>query len=570
MYPQLTEFRLTYIVALVMPLSVYALFVAILAMNLPIADDYGNVLMFLIRFQEFAGQPLDQWQLIFSEANQHRNAFSHVIYLLQYWLRGEVNFYELVLIGNLGIALLCLCYARQLKGQLRDPFILLILLLLILQPQSWGNMLWAMGSIANHYVLLFSFLAIWGFVHASLPSTLLACLFALLATFTQGNGILCFPAVILLWLLQYRYRRPPRFSVLLLLGCAVIAAIGFFDGAEPGKIKLAVLLKYFTHISKHYLILLGSSLGGWNLHLSMFLGAVLLIIFVLLARSRFPREHPVLFCFMLFLLLSSLAVSLSRANLGIPQAASLRYRLISNHFMALEFIGLLYLLMQRFSLQRIRLIQLSLLLAFSYSLHSYIRHTPDAIQYQQRLRDDMKSWLLTGRDFAMYLPFYPRLASNLIMIKTISLGLYDPFDGVSFNYRYKQLETFSGCNFDVDPRVDFIFSPPFDERNEALVMSGKVLLADMPNQQFANQRYLILCGDEHNYRIELPPKFSLIDPKKRIANVSQEDFDVVVPRRLLAPGEYRVGIQLHDKSGSRFGWWQQPLTLQPPFDALKP
>lgn len=562
-----TDQRLSYIIAFVLPLSLYYFFVASLALNLPFGDDYGNILLFLVRFLQLDGQTIEQLKLIFIENNQHRNAFSHILYLATYFLSGKINFYTLVLVGNSAIALLCLCYALQLKGRLADPFILLSLCLLVLQPQGWGNMLWAMSSNANNFVLLFSFAAIWCFLSTQKAVVVIGSVLALIATFTQAHGILSFVAVAMIWILVPE-RRPGPFSLIVLIITAVLAGASFFNelSFQPqdglSHWQGTSLGAGIGQLLMHWFVLLGSSLGGHNIYLSGPIGLLLAGLVVALYFSNFPKQHTVLFGFILFLLLSSMAVSLGRSQLGIEQASSLRYRLISGHLMALELLALLYIVLGHWPGQRRRIIRITLAFAFVFSASSYLLHTPDAIKNQRSIQQEMQTWLLTGQDFGLHMPFAPRMLAQFALKTVMRKDIYQPFSGTMFRYAYLDFRRLEQCNFDDSPGMTLALDDFHDGSNEVLRLTGSVIIDNQQRTIYRKYRYLILCSEQGDFSFKMPYKYSQPPLRELQPGQSWENFELVFPRRLIPAGEYRVGLQLYAPDGDIFDWAEQPLLLK--------
>lgn len=149
-------FGLLALVAIAVPVTVYALFVAAFAVNRPIGDDYHAVFGFLDSYLH-ADTWSDRMVLLFSQHNEHRIVFTRAVVLLDYYVFGAVNFRHLLFVGNLAVVLvvglLGLVFRPQSKWKL---LLFLPVPLLMLQPQSLKNMFYPMASLQNFYVVLFA------------------------------------------------------------------------------------------------------------------------------------------------------------------------------------------------------------------------------------------------------------------------------------------------------------------------------------------------------------------------------------------------------------------------------
>jgi hypothetical protein len=92
----------------------------------------------------------------FSLENGHRPAFTRLIYALSYVLFEEINFRTLILIGNIGLALLLLLFFKILKVSHSKLFYFIPVPILLFQFQFWKNMTWVASALAHQYILLFT------------------------------------------------------------------------------------------------------------------------------------------------------------------------------------------------------------------------------------------------------------------------------------------------------------------------------------------------------------------------------------------------------------------------------
>lgn len=202
----------------------YYFFIYRYSLNLPISDDYADALHFLDRLQS-----AHTWQqkipLFFEPHNGHVTLTNRLIYWAMLSATGEINFRWLQWIGSLNILfLLGLLYAG-LHTICRHRCLLLAFLgLMLFQIQWWGSALWAMTSLSNFFVIVFALLAFLPGNNRSASSTTLSLSAALLASWSQTNGLLVWPILAVVWWRQERGWHP---VLGMLLPLALVACLPY-------------------------------------------------------------------------------------------------------------------------------------------------------------------------------------------------------------------------------------------------------------------------------------------------------------------------------------------------------
>lgn len=183
----------------VLPIAVYFGIFAEIALNVNyVAYDDILILGVIPGFEDASW--LERWQRLTDPFPEHRLIFSRSIVLVSYYLFGKVNLVSLMVIANLcwvGCAGVFYAVFRRLQLSL---WYFVPVVWLWFTIHSFENMFWGVSSLCNFGVLLFTLLALYQATSAT-GRLWAALLFALLATYTYGNGIVVFLIIaLMLWI----------------------------------------------------------------------------------------------------------------------------------------------------------------------------------------------------------------------------------------------------------------------------------------------------------------------------------------------------------------------------------
>lgn len=313
------------------------------SVDIPSLDDFVAILGFMNQFVDLDSLS-GKLRLIFSQHNEHRIVFTRILTLANYYLSGSVNFKLLIVAGNL--ALLGLIFLIYHSANIKTSKLLYFTpaVLLMFQPSYMESMLWAMASTSNFYVLFFAFLSIYLLAFDSYKSFIFAIIFAIFASYTQGNGIFVFLSGLFLLLPHRRYKRSFIWSIVFIF-CFFL----YFHGYEkpppfPGIVEEPF---NFASAAKYFLLFIGS-IGKYR-GLANMLGAFVLASFLYLTYAKYYKSSPVIYAFLCFLLLTAISASIFRASmgLGVGQALASRYTINSALFLLLTYLALVELLAGR-------------------------------------------------------------------------------------------------------------------------------------------------------------------------------------------------------------------------------
>ena len=312
------------------------LFYAILfrtLIDLPLLDDYDAILGFLNRMAKVSGTGARLRFFLAAQHNEYKIFFEHGVAWAQYALIGHVNFAAISVLGDSAVAVLALLlwsmFLRGEKDLAKRLACFAPVSWLIFQLEYYETLNWAMPSVENLWVIVFSLGAIRCLLLPSVKAYAAAIALYALAVSALGNGFLLFPVGLSI---LARRRQMARAAGWLAATAICIAAYAYrYDiyssQAHPHGSVFATLL----HIRPDYVIAFIGNAGAFagtsmvSGVVSLALGTALLLFFAwLLRRGYFRRNQCAGYC-VLFLLLTAAGVAGLRSDFGLMQSLVPRY-----------------------------------------------------------------------------------------------------------------------------------------------------------------------------------------------------------------------------------------------------
>jgi hypothetical protein len=321
----LTKKKIGSLAAILAPIICFYTILIHHLINLPLEDDYETVLPFMARFSTM------DWPhrlgLIFQfQHNEYKLIFENAVFALQYAVLGHPNFILLCLFGDLLVLVLfcgiwyCLMPPLELDQKLMTAIPIAFLLFELRYAETLN---WSMAALQNIAVLVF---AVFCVACLTRGRDWIACLLFALSIASSGNGFILLPIGI--WLMARRRSWPQLAAWIAVF--AAMTTVYFFHYARYKPSNSAVTsTAIIQHFNPIYTLSFMGSLIGLQWIISASVGAALLFVSFLMVRKRYDRVNPAVFYFAAFLLLTAIAVTTIRSDLGLYQSFTGRYRIYS-------------------------------------------------------------------------------------------------------------------------------------------------------------------------------------------------------------------------------------------------
>ena len=316
-------------------LFIYCYHVFRCTVNFPFEDDYDAILGFLYFYKEKTSSLAT---LLFAQHNEHRIVWTRLIVLIQYTLSGLVNFKYLAYIGNAGLLAAVFIFYKSVKKTLEWKYILPVFIL-ILQFNYYEISFWAMGSLQNFWVLFWCFL-IFYLAEKSLSHfrvIYFIILFSAIAAFTNANGFLALPILIVYYLLNKKY----KLSIICVAVLSILYYIYFngythitHSGLEKNDSlinRIPMIIKFFYYLIRQFIYSHGV------LYPSIYTG-LLTTAFIITVKNKLIKQSPALIMSGMFILGSMCIIAFVRSKLGIDFAAASRYTIYPDFLLAISYV----------------------------------------------------------------------------------------------------------------------------------------------------------------------------------------------------------------------------------------
>lgn len=318
----------------------YYAIVMLLAYNFPISDDF-----FFLDFVTNVVTSPDlhkSLQLLYAQHNEHRPVTTKLLYLVEYWLLGKIDFRYLILAGNLfQLATFCVVVKHAAREVEQRCYFAIFAACMIFQFGSAENMLWAMAATTNYAVLMFAVLTLSLLTNGGRGYYLPAISCAVLGVFTQGSGLLI-PFIASAYLIAQRRGREGLVMALAAIGSAVAY---FFEYQSPAHANPLDALHDPFGILVFAISLTGSAFGAGGSHYPLLTAASLIptlglgaAIWALTGYGFYKKWHAdgnIFIWLNVFVILTATVIALSRSHFGLAQSMVPRY----HHYSAIAIVA---------------------------------------------------------------------------------------------------------------------------------------------------------------------------------------------------------------------------------------
>lgn len=306
----------------VLVFACYMVMVVRYTQNIPYWDDYDAILMALLELHSDG----NWFNFLFHPHVDHLILPVKLLGELQWRLFGRVDFAWYIYIGNLSLFGLYLCWRATFPALRERPLWHLMAALALFNLSYWEASIWAMTALSNLPVLVLAWSSLIWLAKPTRGAFGVGLALAVLATFTQGNGLLLFAAGVLILAPQRRWK---ALAAWLVVGTALAIfyiSLRRYYVIETGIANASgLLLTRPWQVLQFFLVFLGAAMK--SVSVATVAGAALLV-GLALAWWRVPASRSlVVLAWVGLLVLSVLAATWSRATIGVDVALSSRYSL---------------------------------------------------------------------------------------------------------------------------------------------------------------------------------------------------------------------------------------------------
>lgn len=377
------------------------------SVNAPYSDDWNAINGLVIRYFSAGDSLFDKLSLIISQNNEHREGYLSMIAIIQFWIFGLINYRFFDLLGSISIlGVLGIFYAYLIKFK-KPRWIILPISFILFNFLFYQNNYWAICALQNNTILFFVLISFYFLMDMQTTyQYALAIFFAILATFTSGNGMLVFVAA---WPL---FKGSSLKQKAIWLTTFILVILPYYKGyvhpLHRGNIIDQIFL--FEPILKTFFVYLGSSLSILNFRSinALILSSFFFGLFLTCVLLKFLKDHfksmvykrsinDFILSGLIFILSTMLVYSIGRANDPVALVFESRYAITMT-------VGLCLIALLFTDLLSNRLIfrYLFLAVSISFCVLTYTSKLVDSVNFNQVLSANFMKHHLQHREHFFY------------------------------------------------------------------------------------------------------------------------------------------------------------------------
>lgn len=552
-----------------LPIAGFFVYFFILRYNIPWFDEYENIPYFLQRFLT-ATTVQERLDALLRPNNEHRVLYARLVVFGQYLLTGGLNFADLMLWGNLGLVVTFGLLVRTAQRQSLPIAALLPLPLLLFTAQNYLLTFTAIYTLQYLAIIMLVMLTFYTLARPAWWWFGLAIGLGVLATFSMGNGLLLWPAGAAMLLLQRRWLASGIW-----LAVGAVSVWGYFLGypVQQGNTEgFAYVLAHPGQTLAGFLIFAGSVLDifpAWPVEKRVYLPfagglavvGLLIVWLVRLVLQQLKRTRPepsvaetfLLGC-ALFLLANMVLIAVFRIRFYFGIVLHSSYRTYALVLWAVAWLVLASMIPQS---RRAVLIPAAWNLFLALNLFTYFTYLPEAIQRRKHLQgltfnqkysqiglgglrnSALSRWINELNAIMHQRGWYdlpqPAIAPDEIKLLTATIP---PISASQ--------DSISAAN---DPKLTIVQQPDY-----------VTVTSDEPGYSPGLNRatYLIFKSSARTYLM-------LAEPNRP---TGWRPFSVVpgwlvpMPKGMVQPGQYRIGLYRTAPGGNRIEWRNEVVTVE--------
>ncbi|MEK6759888.1 MAG: hypothetical protein AABY51_08950 [Deltaproteobacteria bacterium] len=534
-----------FIGAIAAPAVFFFWVVALVALNIPIGDDFDTILGFLNRFLS-AGGLIDKAGLLFEQHNEHRLVFSRLVALIQYYLFGEADLRGLIIFGNLSLAGLFVTLALIYRQRLGRVLYLLPASLIIFNFEYYETVNWAMASVSNLYVLFFALLSLYLLLaRSSAASFAGAILCYAAAAFTQGGGLFVGLAGIVMLAIGRQFNKAALWSLV----TVALFSIYFYGYHTPAghPSVLSVISADPSLPIRFFFSFLGSPLP-----MPEVFGIFSFGFFIYLTLKGYCAENRGVYTFLLFLFITAAVTALTRSGFGLDQSLASRYKVVASLIFAIHYLVAVEI-MKAGSAKRI-FVALAIAGSLVFNINAYLSNRAELAMQKEVLTYGYLQWQENGR--GLIYPFEDKAGAILARSEELRTYAATPDKGIVSANR---VEMKPGAE---DGSIRFEIDSAFTGAS-AVFIDGWAFAPDVIRPDSARgQTYIVLRSGSREYVFDaIPRKRPDIGDHFMDRDLDWAGFISYIPVSGLGSGVYSLGLYITDGGKGSFVLTDAEITL---------
>ena len=503
----------------------YMNFAAGFALPFPQYDDFSNLIDWASAFGN-ATSLSDRFSLFFIPQAEHQQLLTKIIVAVQLALTKHLSLTHLILMGNLIWCAGVMCLLAIGYSVLRNYWLVLPIAFLCLQPQTYDSIAFAAG-MNNFSYLTLALVALYSIQKKGHWMVGFAIFIAFFSAFTAAPGFIVFCGLMVHLIFERRWKA----LAAVLATCLVSVIIYFIIGVHTPPVE-KIMGFGIAHLIRYFILFIGGAFGNLNIISGYILGILLIVTWIVIFKHH-KKVSPVLFSVATFCILAAAAASFARSDLGLGQAVSSRYALISLILLSVTY----FAIVQIAPSGKLRLMTglLGISIAVPFSVASYILYSP-VIQSQKNVTSWNARAYFTGDMLgidaqAVTKSLGKAVANGVWLDKKVAEEMNEKFPNIAEPVRVS-FSSIDGNSNNIDGRLELIREAPglVKLQGWAAILGKNMLVAN---------RWVVFRKGDQAFLIPATPMFRVGPPDS-----IWHGFVGVFDPQSLPSGSYDVGIYI--------------------------
>jgi hypothetical protein len=534
--------KIPFFVILVLCIGSLWYFQSQITVNVPWWDDFHGIMLPV--YNLFSNNSfLQKFEQFFSLNNEHRVVNDRIFMTLVYLIFGKFEMKFLAMLGFLNLIGIFALYFKVAKENTRNYYYFLPIVFLLFQAQYFESLQSLMVPFQNFSVILYSFLCFYYLIYKKITRLIPAGIFASLALFTHGNGILALVIGGLILLLHTDYRA-------LINWCIFSAtAVGLYFikyykpdwTTEPSSLKYSILDRFqygFEFLGSYFQIPLDLS-ESMAIHpirsvicAILGIGMVVLFIFIFLkkysiSKAEFAKSLHAFkyntkdqFLVATLLFFTATAIMMGYSRTGLPMMS--RYTINSSFCLISMYIFILFSIKKQYAF-----VIFSGIFTFIFLLLSYFNYTHTAVFRKNNSLADGVNWQVSGSWASQYSD-----SSHVSRLNPLLTEIY-----AAKKYEFPKTEINDFKNFPVSGL----------ENSLRITAAGKYL--EVLGKTDAENSYLSLENEQNSFIYPVERQINILPYFLKTFTYYKPDFKAYIPLNVIPRADYKLYFLQKTESG---------------------